>query len=433
VLRALDEFDQIGRARFLAQYGFSKARSYFVVRDGRAYDSKAIAGAAHGYQHPNLGPLRPADFSGGDDTVRAQLAGLGFQVVVAEPANAPPRALVLFDDYSRREVHDMFAPETPFTRGAGDWGLAGILEPRLGEFVLFVSYGRKQSNHRFDEGVTAEGVVTWQSQPGQVLADPQVRRLIDHDSELSNVRLFLRTRSADSSGEAIPYTYLGRVSYLSHDSERERPVFFQWQLIDDWPPPMAVLSRTGLVLEERSSLTGVSDAASVIPEPTLVEMPPPQPPDRRGRRTADFRARKSPDRSHQDAKNRALGLAGEEAVLESERQRLSRQGRPDLAARVRHVSVLEGDGTGFDVASFELDGAVIYIEVKTTRGDPDTAFFVSLNEVDFSKRYAPSYRLYRVYDFQPEAGRGAYWVWSGSLERTPGLHLEAVQFLGRLI
>jgi hypothetical protein len=102
-----------------------------------------------------------------------------------------------------------------------------------------------------------------------------------------------------------------------------------------------------------------------------------------------------------------------------------------LAAAVRHVSVIEGDGAGFDIASFDLNGSVRYIEVKTTRGGPDTGFFVSANEVQFSKRYAASYCLYRLYDFNPELNQGAYWVWRGSLSE-PGLHLEAIQFLARL-
>ena len=133
-------------------------------------------------------------------------------MVVTEPTSAPPRALLLFEDYSRREVHDIFAPGTPFTPGAGVWGLSGIVEHRPAEFVLFMLYGREQSDYRFDEGVTADGVVTWQSQPGQTLGDAQVRRLIAHDSELSNVRLFLRTKPRDSGGRPMPYTYVGRLA-----------------------------------------------------------------------------------------------------------------------------------------------------------------------------------------------------------------------------
>ena len=48
VLRALREFDAIGRGPFLKKYGFREAREYFVLEHGNRYDSKAIVGAAHG-------------------------------------------------------------------------------------------------------------------------------------------------------------------------------------------------------------------------------------------------------------------------------------------------------------------------------------------------------------------------------------------------
>ena len=54
VLRAVREFDDIGREAFLAKYGFGRSRSYFFIVDGKFCDSKAIAGAAHDYQHPSL-------------------------------------------------------------------------------------------------------------------------------------------------------------------------------------------------------------------------------------------------------------------------------------------------------------------------------------------------------------------------------------------
>jgi 5-methylcytosine-specific restriction protein A len=47
VVAALDEFDKIDRAPFLKKYRFGKATRYMLRRDGRLYDSKAIAGAAH--------------------------------------------------------------------------------------------------------------------------------------------------------------------------------------------------------------------------------------------------------------------------------------------------------------------------------------------------------------------------------------------------
>jgi len=81
VLAALAEFDRSGRDRFLEEHGFGSARSYFIVHDDREYDSKAIAGVAHGYARPDLGPLSAEEFSGGETTVAHRLAQLGFEVV----------------------------------------------------------------------------------------------------------------------------------------------------------------------------------------------------------------------------------------------------------------------------------------------------------------------------------------------------------------
>jgi hypothetical protein len=227
VIAALNEFDKIGREQFLSKYGFRKARAYFLIRDGHAYDSKAVAGAAHGYEHSHLGPLQAEEFSGGDTTVKARLEALGFKVEVTEPREGAIRPLRLFEDYSRREVHDIFSPRSDFVSGAGLWGMSGIVEHKPNDFILFVTFGSEQAEHIFDEGVTRDGVVSWQSQPSQALNDPRIRRLITHDHDHGNVRLFPRTTKAARDGTPRPYTYLGRLAYVTHDAERERPVYFQ--------------------------------------------------------------------------------------------------------------------------------------------------------------------------------------------------------------
>ena len=81
VLEAIDEFDHAGREAFLTKYGFGPARSYFLLYDGVAYDSKAICGAAHGLVDAGSSPLGSADFSGGEKTVAAALSKLGFEVI----------------------------------------------------------------------------------------------------------------------------------------------------------------------------------------------------------------------------------------------------------------------------------------------------------------------------------------------------------------
>ena len=81
VLKAIAEFDTLGRAAFLRKYGFRSAKSYYLKFNGKRYDSKAIVGSAIGYQFPENGPLRSQNFSGGEATVAPKLKSLGFEVV----------------------------------------------------------------------------------------------------------------------------------------------------------------------------------------------------------------------------------------------------------------------------------------------------------------------------------------------------------------
>jgi 5-methylcytosine-specific restriction protein A len=52
VMQAVAECDRLGRDRFLSTYNFHRARDYFLIVNGREYDSKAIVGVAHRYQFP---------------------------------------------------------------------------------------------------------------------------------------------------------------------------------------------------------------------------------------------------------------------------------------------------------------------------------------------------------------------------------------------
>lgn len=78
VLNTLAEYDELGRETFLAKYGYSKARTYVLVHEGREYDAKAIAGVAHKWDHERA--LKPSEFSGGKAYAVTWLERLGFQV-----------------------------------------------------------------------------------------------------------------------------------------------------------------------------------------------------------------------------------------------------------------------------------------------------------------------------------------------------------------
>lgn len=108
------------------------------------------------------------------------------------------------------------------------------------------------------------------------------------------------------------------------------------------------------------------------------------------------------DVAGRDERNRALGKRGEEMVVVHERQTLAQSGRRDLAERVKWVSDVEGDGAGFDIASFQPDGKNRLIEVKTTNGWERTPFHISSNELAVADRHRSEWCLMRLWNFSRE-------------------------------
>jgi hypothetical protein len=80
ILRAIQEYDEIGEEDFCTKYGFGRSRNHWLFYKGRRYVSKAILGAAYGYQFPSRGPLDAYGLMGGQPTIR-KLQMLGFQMV----------------------------------------------------------------------------------------------------------------------------------------------------------------------------------------------------------------------------------------------------------------------------------------------------------------------------------------------------------------
>ena len=134
----------------------------------------------------------------------------------------------------------------------------------------------------------------------------------------------------------------------------------------------------------------------VGPPPTLSNQPPPQEWERMLHIARKF------DVGGRDERNRALGRAGEERVLAHERSALRSAGRDDLARRVRWVSEEDGDGAGYDIASFAPDGLPRLIEVKTTNGWERTPFHITRNELAVAEERRSEWRLFRLWNFSRE-------------------------------
>lgn len=139
----------------------------------------------------------------------------------------------------------------------------------------------------------------------------------------------------------------------------------------------------------------VDDILSVLTSPPQVTS--------RDRTMSEPSGRRVPfavDYLEREARNRSLGAAGEEFVINYERARLIRSGRDRLAGRIEHVSRLRGDGEGFDILSFEESGQERLIEVKTTKYGQETPFFLSRNELAVSESRLDRYHLYRLFRFK---------------------------------
>lgn len=178
--------------------------------------------------------------------------------------------------------------------------------------------------------------------------------------------------------------------------EGYKPAFnFQMALVDavarfvarhsGWMPHEPSGSANSAVREEAVLWVG--------PPPTLSNEPPPQELEQMLHiaRTFDVAAR--------DARNRTLGRAGEERVLAHERAVLHGAGRADLAGKVRWVAEEDGDGAGYDIASFAPDGAPRLIEVKTTNGWERTPFHITRHELAVATDRPREWCLLRLWNF----------------------------------
>ncbi len=128
-----------------------------------------------------------------------------------------------------------------------------------------------------------------------------------------------------------------------------------------------------------------------------------------------------------EARNRSLGEAGEKHVVEMEIRRLWEAGQQKLSNRVEHVSQTAGDGLGYDIHSFEVDGRERLIEVKTTSFEIRTPFYVSRNELDRSRADSDIYHLYRVFEFREEP---KHFILSGHI--SDHCQLNAETYLARV-
>ncbi len=343
VQAALDEYLHLGQAAFLERYGFGRASGY-VVRDPRSgqwADSKAIAGLAIGFQFPAEGPLRSAQFSGGVQTVVRRLRLLGFDVSALDARTG---------EHWRREEVDLIVTDY----------LAMLLQELAGQ-----NYNKTVHRRQLQQRLPARSEASIEFKHANIsavmleLGYPYIRGYQPRSNFQRDVLV-----------EAVQ-------SHVRHH-----------RLLDELT--LSAVERLAVPTEHASFERVLSEAPRAEREVAEVREASP----------AYLRAPVKRDYFAREAQNRSLGQAGELFALQFERWRLVQLGAGQFADKVRHVSVEEGDGLGYDIRSFEADGRERFIEVKTTGFGERTPFFVSANEARFARDHQERFRLYRLFDFR---------------------------------
>jgi hypothetical protein len=203
VLQALAEYDRLGQEAFLQHYGFGRARQYLLVHNGQRYDSKAIAGAAHGYQFPELGPLRAADFSGGETTVASKLRSLGFDVITNRAD--PSWDIEVGQSLTRRELQQRY--------GGAPFG--GIEPSRSTPNVLLFTDPDSGQRHGYIDGWADDGCFhyTGEGQRGDQRLREGNKAIRDHGGDGRTLRLF--------RAQGPQVTYLGAFT-----TDADQPYYF---------------------------------------------------------------------------------------------------------------------------------------------------------------------------------------------------------------
>ncbi|MGA7805782.1 DUF3883 domain-containing protein, partial [Bradyrhizobium sp.] len=161
--------------------------------------------------------------------------------------------------------------------------------------------------------------------------------------------------------------------------------------LDRHPDWLARATRTATIVA--GSAFQENSLLWIGPPPTYSNAPPPEELEQM------IAIARKYDVAARDARNRALGRDGEERVLAHERATLLSAGRTDLAHRIQWVSDVDGDGAGYDIKSFEPDGRVRLIEVKTTNGWERTPFHITRNELAVAETNRDDWRLARLWNF----------------------------------
>lgn len=131
--------------------------------------------------------------------------------------------------------------------------------------------------------------------------------------------------------------------------------------------------------------------------------------------------------------NTKIGELGEKLVFKHEQEKMKMLAKKDskFAMLVPEWVALEDDGAGYDIKSYNENGDVIFIEVKATTGSKFTPFYISANELEFSKAHSENYYLYRLFSINTTT-EVSYFILSGDISLSTEIEISETEYIAKL-
>lgn len=217
ILAAVDEYRRLGKEAFLSRYGFRSSRDYFLVIDGERFDSKAIVGAAHGYEFPSQGPLRWRDFTGGAVTVERKLVELGFKIDygtdsplnrASVEADVPVSALLKSGSLYTREDLKKLLDTQDATINTGIFKPAGFAS-----VLIFITKNKTSDRTQYEDRLDGDTLYC----QGQSAGRTDVL-LSGHRQRGLELLVFYRDSKYEHPGAG--FRFEGRFDYVSHSGTK---------------------------------------------------------------------------------------------------------------------------------------------------------------------------------------------------------------------
>ncbi len=363
VLKAIQEFDQLGRDEFLTRYGFGRAKRYYILHNGRVYDSKAIAGVATKHESATGTPLANSQFSGGEHQVAKLMRRLGFTIVTEVPAELDTPLVLVQDGQNEGASYD-------------------IGDDAIGERFRFSNRfkGKVKTGKRFvycsrtmEDGATPTyfgwGVI------GEISEDPETS---DAPRE-SNHRWICTIDDYTPFAKPVPFKV--------NDQPFEDISSNRWSV--------AVRKLGEGVFEKILRAAGQSSEIAASTNTVQQQLPPIENVAAQVATVGLLRPVKPSSRSgsgysgstRRSKFSKELGDRGEEVVLDHLRKNLSDDERSTL-----RWAAQEGEKNGWDI-EYQSNGKIVGIEVKATGGSYFPSIELTANEWDAAREKRSDYKL----------------------------------------